>query len=213
MNQYQVIYEKLKEADFVLLGIGKELGENRTIQGDNNTCSQLINDLYDIVKEKNYFIVTTNIDDCIYQTKFEKEKIVAPCGSNHRWQCKNACTNEVWMEQKEECPHCKGEVVENIWKNQPYVETGYLEQWKVYTNWLQHTLNKKIVVLELGENFQTPSVMRWPFEKITYINQKSYFVRVGEKFSQLTEEMAKDRAISMPINSRAFIENLKSIEK
>ena len=78
---------------------------------------------------------------------------------------------------------------------------------------MQHTLNKKIVVLELGENFQTPSVMRWPFEQITYINQKSYFVRVGEKFSQLTEEMAKDRAISMPINSRAFIENLKSIEK
>ena len=216
MNQYETIYEKIKDADLVLIGIGKELSQRKDIEEEQEKEERihLFNQLYDVIGNKNYFLITTNTDDCIYDSKFEADKIVAPCGSNFRWQCKAACCKDIWDKKIEKCPHCQGEVVQNIWKNQPYVEEGYLKQWSVYTRWLQQTVNKKLVILELGENFETPSVMRWPFEKITYINEKAYFVRVGEKFSQLTEEISnKNRAVSIAMNSKVFIENLKSIVK
>ena len=53
-----------------------------------------------------------------------------------------------------------------------YNENGYLSDWQIYTKWLQGTLNKKVLILELGVGLVFPSVIRWPFEKIAFYNQK-----------------------------------------
>ena len=42
-----------------------------------------------------------------------------------------------------------------------------------YMKWQTGTINRSLVILELGEGFATPTVMRWPFEKIIYFNRKS----------------------------------------
>ena len=70
-------------------------------------------------------------------------------------------------------------------------EAGYLEQWRLYTKWLQGTLNHKLFVLELGVGMRFPSVIRWPFEKVAFFNQKAYLCRVHEKLYQLTKELAE----------------------
>ena len=87
------------------------------------------------------------------------------------------------------CPHCKAPLTGNTIKADQYIEEGYLPQWAAYTKWLAGTLNKKLVILELGVGFQTPTVVRWPFEKTAFFNQKSYMYRINEKFSQITEEL------------------------
>lgn len=191
--------------------------------------------LYEIVKNKNYFIVTTNTDSYIYKSKFSKDQIVSPCGTELLLQCATPCERLVWssddylkeinvkvdemiqalqkgevvqVDLKPRCPKCGNEAEFSIRDEvTEYVEEGYIDQWKKYMNWLMGTLNKKIVMLELGESFLTPTVIRWPFEKNTYINHKARLIRINEKFPQISQEI-KEKSISVSMNSVEFIEKL-----
>ena len=69
------------------------------------------------------------------------------------------------------------------------MEEGYLEQWNKYMRWLQGTVNKRLCVLELGVGMQYPTVIRWPFERVTFINEKSSMFRIHSKLYHLTEEI------------------------
>ena len=46
------------------------------------------------------------------------------------------------------------------------------------------------VLLELGENYKDPSLIRWPFEKTAMLNNKAYLFRVHKIFSQVPEELS-----------------------
>ena len=85
-----------------------------------------------------------------------------------------------------------------------YDESGYLQQWEKYTRWLQLTLNKKLTLLELGVGFDTPTVIRWPFEKIAMLNYKAWLYRINRKVPQLPLEI-KDKGTSINENSFEFI--------
>ena len=69
------------------------------------------------------------------------------------------------------------------------MEEGYSQQWQHYMEWLQRTLNRRLCVLELGVGMAYPTVIRWPFEKIVFLNQKSNLFRVHSKLYYLTEEI------------------------
>ena len=56
--------------------------------------------------------------------------------------------------------------------------------------WLSCTLNRNTVLLELGENYKDPSLIRWPFEKTAMLNNKAYLFRVHKIFSQVPEELS-----------------------
>ena len=81
--------------------------------------------------------------------------------------------------------------------------------WDRYMKWISYTLNHKLLVLELGEGFLNPAVMRWPFERMVMINQKAELIRVGEKFSQIPEEI-KEKGIAVPLSSLKFVTELCS---
>ena len=70
-----------------------------------------------------------------------------------------------------------------------YAEEGYLKQWDVYTKWLQGTVNKKLCVLELGAGLEYPKIIRFPFEKIVFYNQKAFMYRIHSLIYQLGEEI------------------------
>jgi hypothetical protein len=78
------------------------------------------------------------------------------------------------------------------------------ESWDQYLHWLGFTLNQKLCVLELGVGFQYPNVIRFPFERTSYFNQKSRYIRINAHFPQLSAEIA-DRGISVEMDPIAFI--------
>lgn len=82
------------------------------------------------------------------------------------------------------------------------------EQWNGYTDWLSRTLNKKLVILELGEGFMHPSIMRWPFEKTVAINNKAYMFRVHKTFYQISDEIA-EKATAVKADSVEFVAHFK----
>ena len=77
----------------------------------------------------------------------------------------------------------------------------------MYTKWLQGTLNHRLIVLELGVSMRFPSVIRWPFEKVAYFNNKATFIRVNENLYQLTEELA-GKGVGIPQNAIEWLKIL-----
>ena len=106
-----------------------------------------------------------------------------------------------------QCPMCKQVMSANIVKSNNYSEEGYREQWDSYMSWLQKTLNRKLVMLELGEGFETPTVIRWPFEKVAAVNNKATLIRVNEKVWQISEDI-EAKAIPLNMSGVAFIEEI-----
>ena len=141
------VMEKIKEAQKVLIGIGKEWalrGDEKDIrfchlidpsQADLKAAYEA---LYDLIKEKDYYIVTTLTDGAVYEMPFDKNRIVAPCGNIHWRQCSKACTKDIWEESEvpdDVCPHCKAPLTGNTIKAETYIEEGYLPRWKDYMKW------------------------------------------------------------------------------
>lgn len=199
------IKNEIEQADYVLVGIGSEW---KAKEGMENTILEAYNKLAEILKDKNYYIVTTCYDDIIFDSNLKKEQITAPCGSVRRYQCENGCAGVIKSEDKvnkdSRCPVCGGQYVKNIVTADKYNEEGYMDSWKNYGTWLSRTLNRKVVILELGTDFTYPTVIRWAFEKVVMINNKAYMYRINEKFWQLTEEI-NEKAESIKMNSIDYI--------
>ncbi len=199
------VKEDLKNCEYLLIGLGREW--ERADAGMAESAYQILKKLTD---EKNYFIVTTCTDGRIFDYLPDKARITAPCGNVNWVQCPDACTRDIWEKGEVtdgHCPHCGKELVSNTIACDNYIEEGYLPQWKEYQEWLAHTLNRKLLLLELGVDFQAPTVIRWPFEKTAFFNQKSHMYRVSQKFYQITEEL-KERAYPIEMNSLEFIQKL-----
>ena len=214
-----------KEYDKVLIGIGEEFSvkipENIGNQWDElrflkqNVDLNIIdayNKLAEELSESDYFIVSTCSDDVIYSSRLNAERVVTPCGGFRYLQCVDDCCNELlpfedsMLEMKESilCPHCKKPVVFNKMPMDKYNEGGYLEQWQLYNKWLQSTINKKLLIIELGVGMKYPTVIRFPFEKTCFYNQKAVMYRVHGSLAFSTPEL-KERCICVSADSVEYL--------
>ena len=166
--------------------------------------------LYNFLEKskKEYFIITTNVDDCFYKVGFDPNKIFRPQGSYKILQCKYACHKGLYDYSKEitemikvidektckipskyvpKCPKCGGPMAPNIRADEYFVEDDFF---------------KRGVLLELGVGFNTPVIIRFPFEKMTAQNDNFYLVRLnmneldcimdlGNKVSLIAGDMSK----------------------
>lgn len=186
----------------------------------DNASKSEVTEAYDklakLLEGKNYFVVTVCTDDKIYRSNIKADRIVAPCGSYSYLQCEDVCTEEIYSIEKykdvldkgEEpgCPKCGKKLVMNRIGVKKYSEEGYLKKWNLYMKWLQGSLNKNIRILELGVGMKYPTVIRWPFERVTLINNKAKFIRVHKQLFQLTEDI-KDKGVSIEENPIDFLRN------
>lgn len=185
--------------------------------------------LKSLIAGKNYFIISLCMDDYIYEAGLEENRIVTPCGGFRKMQCDDNCSHmlsdmpqdcyaavlqyyrrELPLEALREpvCGQCGSKLRFNQLGVSRYAEEGYLDQWNVYTKWLQGTVNKKLCVLELGVGMEYPSVIRFPFEKILFYNQKAYMYRIHPTLYQLGEEIS-DRGFGIGENPVDFLYDAK----
>lgn len=169
--------------------------------------------LIKLLEEKNYFVVSTSMNPDVFQANWKEGRFVGPCGSCLSKQCIDGCTAEL-REVTDSDDRILNECVENIrdkklWADigsctecgkkmilnnvyaAKYNEMGYLNQWNLYTKWLQGTLNKKLLILELGVGVDYPSIIRFPFEKVAFYNNKASFYRVNGTLYQLPPELSE----------------------
>ncbi len=185
----------------------------------DSTLNGAVNKLAELLQDKNYFVISLSSNSGVAWFPWKHDRIVVPTGSNSKKQCIGGHTCLLDLSEKDKmviedifdalfndeftadlsdgvgtslgvCPECEAPMVMNNILTENYVEEGYLPKWELYKKWLSGTVNRKLVLLELGAGLKYPSVIRWPFEKIAFFNQKATFVRVHDRLSQLTPEIA-----------------------
>ena len=161
--------------------------------------------LYNIVKNKNYFVITTNVDGRFADSKFDKDKIFAVQGDFSIFQCSKPCRQETFYNEKyiremikykkemkipteliPKCPYCGENMSMNLRADSTFVQDkNWDKQKSKYENFLKNSDNSKILFLELGVGFNTPSIIKYNFWRMTLNNKKSVYasINLGECYS------------------------------
>ena len=164
-----------------------------------NTPKSTYQDLFNIVKNKNYFVITTNVDHCFEKSGFDKKRIFYTQGDYGLFQCSEPCCNKPF-ENKDmiidmiehqhnmkipynmipKCPYCGKPLTMNLRANDKFVqEEGWYNAAERYQNFLQQQQNKHILYLELGVGYNTPIIIKYPFWQMTVKNTKAIYACVN----------------------------------
>lgn len=169
-----------------------------------------------LVKNKKYFVLTTNADHQFYKAEFGSEKIFATQGDYGLIQCMRGCHNKVYddidmMKQMHQarknclipsymvpkCPVCGGPMNMNLRCDQYFVEdAAWHEAEARFEAFLKECRNKKTVLLELGIGFNTPTIIRFPFEKLAGEKKNMVLIRLNMDEAVVPESLL-DRAIGI----------------
>ena len=176
----------------------------------------LYTELYDIVKNKEYFVLTTNVDHQFYKAGFDEKRIFATQGDYGKIQCQKACHPKTYdakdlfrkmdkarrdclipSELVPKCPVCGGNMAMNLRCDNYFVEDeAWHEAADRYAGFLEQNKDKKVVLLELGVGFNTPIIIRFPFEKMVGENSSYSLIRMNMDEAVVPESFGK-RAIGI----------------
>lgn len=176
----------------------------------------LYTELYDIVKNKEYFVLTTNVDHQFYKAGFDEKRIFATQGDYGKIQCQKACHPKTYdakdlfrkmdkarrdclipSELVPKCPVCGGNMAMNLRCDNYFVEDeAWHEAADRYAGFLEQNKDKKVVLLELGVGFNTPIIIRFPFEKMVRENSSYSLIRMNMDEAVVPESFG-ERAIGI----------------
>ena len=155
--------------------------------------------LLSLVKEKEYFVLTTNVDHCFQRAGFDKNRIFYTQGDFGLFQCSTPChqktydneeiIRKMYVDQKDmriptelvpKCPVCGKEMRMNLREDDRFVEDeGWHKASRRYSDFVEKYADKKIVFLELGVGVNTPVIIKYPFWRMTYANQKATYICIN----------------------------------
>lgn len=161
-------------------------------------------DLLRLVQDRDYFVLTTNVDHQFQLAGFDKARLFYMQGDYGLWQCSKPCHQKTYdneqavrqmvKTQKDmripselvpRCPICGAPMTMNLRCDDTFVQdTGWYAAQKRYSDFLQAHEHAKILLLELGVGFNTPGIIKLPFWRMTAENPKATYacLTLGEAF-------------------------------
>ena len=190
---------------------------NRYMDVDNGTYRKL----FELVKDRNYFVITTNVDHQFQKAGFDKKRLFYTQGDYGLLQCSEPCHNQTYdneeivkdmIEFQEDmkiptelipcCPKCGKPMSMNLRSDDTFVEDeGWHRAAERYDDFLQKHEWQHILFLELGVGMNTPGIIKFPFWKMTAKNENAIYACINYGQAYAPEEIA-DRmiCIGMDIN-------------
>ena len=155
--------------------------------------------LYELVRGKNYFVITTNVDAQFEKAGFDPERLFAVQGDYGLLQCAKGChetlyPNEELMREMAagqadcripsalvpKCPVCGGDMEVHIRKDAFFTEDDAWESAaQRYDAFVEEARTKKTLLLELGVGFNTPGIIRFPFERLALRRERTRLIRIN----------------------------------
>ena len=144
-------------------------------------------DLLTLVKGKDYFVLTTNVDHQFQMAGFDKRRLFYTQGDYGLWQCSWPCHREtydneavvrrMWAEQRDmrvpgeltpRCPRCGKPMTMNLRVDDAFVQDkGWYRAAERYEEFLQRQGGRRLLLLELGVGMNTPGIIKYPFWRLT----------------------------------------------
>ncbi len=157
----------------------------------NRETSPVMKNLFELVKDKNYFVVTSNIDAHFTQAGFPKERLFEIEGNCRNLQCSHGCHNQIYpgddilskMAKNQEngkvlsdliptCPECGGPMQVHIEVDRNFLrDQSWQASFEAYQNFIEKAHGKKLVLLELGVGARN-QMIKAPFMNLT--NHEEY---------------------------------------
>ncbi len=173
---------------------------NRYVDAPKDTYQKLLQ----LVKDKDYFVLTTNVDHQFQKAGFDKKRLFYTQGDYGLWQCSKPCHQKTYdnkeivekmlLQQKDlkipsslipYCPKCGAFMTMNLRCDQTFVQDeGWYQGQFRYNDFINKHRDLKIIYLELGVGQNTPVIIKYPFWNYTNSNKKATYVCInyGESF-------------------------------
>lgn len=165
--------------------------------------------LLEIVKDKDYFVLTTNVDHCFQKAGFDKKRLFYTQGDYGLWQCSKACHQTTYdnkdmvlrmlKEQSDmripsdlipRCPVCGEPMTMNLRCDYTFVQDeGWYAAQDRYTDFLRRHTGLKVLYLELGIGANTPVIIKYPFWEMTAQNPKAKYVCINSQEAYAPREI------------------------
>ena len=168
-------------------------------------------DLLKLVRDKDYFVITTNVDHCFQKIGFDKKRLFYTQGDYGLFQCSEPCCQETFdneivileMVKRQEnmkiptellpvCPHCGKPLTMNLRSDDKFVEDGgWHRAAERYENFLRTRQGQKILFLELGVGFNTPVIIKYPFWQMTAKNPNATYACINQGQAMCPREIQR----------------------
>ena len=155
--------------------------------------------LFELVRGKDYFVITTNVDHCFQRAGFDKKRLFYTQGDYGLFQCSEPCCqrtydNEETVRQMVErqrdmrvpsellprCPRCGKPMTMNLRSDDSFAED---EGWHLaaqrYENFIRTRSGQKTLLLELGVGYNTPAIIKYPFWQMTAQNPEATYACIN----------------------------------
>ena len=158
--------------------------------------------LLDLLRDRDYFVLTTNVDHCFQRAGFDKRRLFYTQGDYGLFQCSRPCCQETWdnedairamVDQQSDlripselvphCPHCGAPATMNLRSDGTFVEDeGWHKAAARYSEFLRRHEGMRTLYLEIGVGGNTPGIIKYPFWQMTAANPRATYacVNLGE---------------------------------
>jgi NAD-dependent SIR2 family protein deacetylase len=198
---------------------------NHYMDVDNGTYKGL----FKLVKDKDYFVLTTNVDHQFQKAGFDKHRLFYTQGDYGLFQCSQLCCQETYdneaciqdmlktqknmripTELIPHCPKCGKPMTMNLRADDTFVQDkGWYRAAERYEEFLRRHKNLHILFLELGVGYNTPAIIKYSFWQMTAKNSKAVYacVNFGEAFCP---KQIQSQAICINIDIHNFLRSNKA---
>ncbi len=180
---------------------------NRYMDSGNGTYKRLLA----LVKDRDYFVLTTNTDHQFQKAGFDKKRLFYTQGDFGLWQCSRAChpktydneeaVRRMFSEQRNmkipsgllpKCPVCGAPVTMNLRQDDLFVQDeGWYAAAERYSDYIRRHEGMRILFLELGVGGNTPGIIKYPFWQMTAENPRAVYACVNDGEAVCPREIEK----------------------
>lgn len=185
-------------------------------------------DLLELVRSRNYFALTTNVDHQFQLAGFDKTRLFYTQGDYGLWQCSEPCHQATYdneavvrrmiAEQADmrvpselipHCPKCGKPMTMNLRCDDTFAQdAGWYAAAHQYEDFLHRYGTDRILFLELGVGGNTPGIIKVPFLRMTAQNPRATYacINLGEA---ITMKGLKAQSILLDADIGKVLSNLR----
>ena len=175
----------------------------------NRPQSDVYLNLLKLVKGKNYFVITTNVDHLFQDHGFDKKRLFYTQGDYGLWQCSTPCHHKTYNNEETvrkmvemqhdmrvpselipKCPLCGSSMTMNLRMDNTFVQDAHWHSaCTKYETFINGINGSSVVFLELGVGLNTPSIIKYPFWQMTFQNSNATYASLSLDESKRPKEI------------------------
>lgn len=183
--------------------------------------------LLKLVEDKNYFVVTTNIDDHFRQAGVPEERLFEIEGNCRNLQCTNRCHDDIYLGDEllskmaesqangkvpadllPKCPACGGPMQVHLEVDRNFLRgKAWQKSAKAYQEFIDTNRGKKLVLLELGVGARN-QLIKAPFMQLTNLEEHATYITFNRGSELFIPDVIASKSIGVDGNIAEVLQQL-----